>query len=47
MRIITDLSNSFHGQIILKEILFLTPKAGAKYLLIGSKNCLDGYIFSL
>ena len=40
MRIITDLSNSFHGQIILKEIPFLTPKPGAKYLLIG-------YIFSL
>ena len=38
MRIITDLSNLFHGQTTLMETLFLSPKHGAKYLLSGSKN---------
>ena len=37
MRTIINLSNSFHGQITLKGILFSTLNPGAKFLLIGSK----------
>ena len=38
MRIITNLSNSSHGEIILKGILFSALKPGAKFFLTGSKN---------
>ena len=38
IRIISNLSNSSHGQIILKGILSSALKPGAKFFLTGSKN---------
>ena len=45
MKIITDLSNLFRGRTALMEVLFLPPKLGAKYLVIGSKNAQMATVF--
>ena len=43
----TNLSNSFHGQNSLKDIIFLVLISGVKFVLSGLRNALiNSYIFS-